>query len=37
MLHEFKIIHIVEEYIHTAGLKENFFLCFLWRGDWLRS
>ena len=25
MLHEFNIIHIVEEYRHTAGLKENFF------------
>ena len=25
MLHEFKIIHIVEEYRHTAGLKKNFF------------
>ena len=28
MLHEFKIIHIVEEYRHTAGLKENFFPLF---------
>ena len=28
MLPEFKIIHIVEEYRHTAGLKENFLSLF---------
>ena len=34
MLHKFKIIHIVEEYRHTAGLKENFFSLFPVEG-WL--
>ena len=34
MLHEFEIIHIVEEHRHTAGLKDNFVSLFPVEG-WL--